>query len=124
MFKRTTTAFCLAALCFFISSPLTAGAQTAGDPKATSTLLVKLVVGLSVDQQGAVIARAGGVEISSIPVLRIHVVEVPTAALDSVLALYQADPQVQSVEVNKTRTSEAIPSDPLYANQWALSRIG
>ena len=27
MFKRTTTAFCLAALCFFISSPLTAGAQ-------------------------------------------------------------------------------------------------
>ena len=52
MFKRTTTAFCLAALCFFISSPLTAGAQTAGDPKATSTLLVKLVVGLSVDQQG------------------------------------------------------------------------
>ena len=124
MFKRATTAFCLAVLCFLVLSPLTADAQTAGDPSATWTLLVKLVVGLSVDQQRAVIARAGGVEISSIPVLRIHVVEVPTAALDSVLALYQADPQVQSVEVNKTRTSEAIPSDPLYANQWALPRIG
>src|SRR5262245_27008478 len=40
-----------------------------------------------------------------------------------VLANYQADPQVVSAEVNKTRQSQAFPADPLYQNQWALPKI-
>src|SRR5262249_28930013 len=90
----------------------------------TTSLIVKLIVGLSTQQQTDVIARNGGVEISSIPALRLHVVAVATDQLATILASYQADPQVQSVEVNKTRQSETIPSDPLYSYQWALPRIG
>ena len=77
MSKRAITAFALPAmLLVLLLLPLTAGAQTAGDPSATSSLLVKLISGLSVDEQAAAIARNGGVETSSIPALRLHVVAV------------------------------------------------
>ena len=99
-------------------SPLAVSAQS-----TTSSLLVKLAVGLSPAQQAQVIARNGGVEVSSIPALRLHVIEVATADLAQVLANYQADPQVVSAEENKTRQSQAFPADPLYQNQWALPKI-
>jgi hypothetical protein len=119
VFKRPLSIACLLVALLLCVLPL-AHAQTTAAP----TLLVKLVNGLSVDQQAAVIARIGGTEVSSIPALRLHVVAVPAAILEAVFAAYQADPQVQHVEVNKTRTSEAVPADPLYTNQWALPKIG
>src|SRR5262245_8329527 len=91
---------------------------------ATSSLLVKLAVGLSPAQQAEVIARNGGVELSSIPAIRLHVIEVANADLLPVLANYQADPQVFSAEENKTRQSQAFSVQPLYQNQWSLPKIG
>src|SRR5262245_17101972 len=91
---------------------------------ATSSLLVKLAVGLSPAQQAEVIARNGGVELSSIPAIRLHVIEVANADLLPVLANYQADPQVFSAEENKTRQSQAFSAQPLYQNQWSLPKIG
>ncbi|PYN83538.1 MAG: hypothetical protein DMD96_02035, partial [Candidatus Rokuibacteriota bacterium] len=111
----------LAVLCalllWFI--PLAASAQS-----ATSSLLVKLAAGLSPEQQAEVIARNGGLEISSIPALRLHVIQVAPADLPQVLPRYQADPQVVHAEENKTRQSQAFPADPLYPNQWSLPKIG
>jgi hypothetical protein len=110
-----------ALLCAVVLSlvPLAASAQS-----ASASLLVKLVAGLSPEQQAAVIMRNGGIETSSIPALRLHVIQVTADQLDATLARYQADPQVQSAEANKVRLSESIPSDPLYVNQWALPTIG
>src|SRR5436309_3127645 len=93
-------------------------------PSPTSSLLVKLVDGLSAQEQADVIARDGGIERSVIPVLRLHVIDVPASDLATVRASYQADPQVVSVEENRTRVSETVPGDPLYLNQWALPQIG
>src|SRR5713101_1509282 len=93
-------------------------------PPATSSLLVKLVSGLSPAEQGAVIARNGGIEVNSIVALRLHVIEVPAADESTILQKYQADPQVESAEVNKKRRVEGIPSDTLYGTQWALPKIG
>lgn len=89
----------------------------------TSSLLVKLVAGLSTEQQADVIARNGGTEVKTIPALRLHVIEVPTDQLADTLARYQADPQVVRAEENKTRQAEAVPADPLYSSQWALPMI-
>jgi hypothetical protein len=72
--------------------------------------------GLTVEQEANVIARDGGVLISSVPALRLYAVAVPDGDLAAVTAAYEADPQVQHVEPNKTRVSGPIPSDP-YANQ-------
>src|SRR2546422_3238170 len=77
-------------------------------PPATSSLLVKLINGLSPAEQGAVIARNGGNEVNSIVALRLHVIEVPAADEATILQKYQADPQVQSAEVNKKRRVEGI----------------
>ena len=93
-------------------------------PVTTSSLLVKVVGGLSTEQQAQVVARNGGTLVSSIAPLRLLVVSVSTADRAAVLESYQADPQVQSVEENKVRVSESTPSDLLYANQWALPKIG
>src|SRR5213593_1139558 len=113
------TAFLTIACALLI--PTLSAAQT---PSSTSSLLVKLVDGLTAQQQAEVIARNGGLEISSIPALRLHVIQVAPADLPQILARYQADPQVVNAEENKTRQSQAFPADPLYQNQWSLPKIG
>src|SRR3989449_9621239 len=113
------TAFLTIACALLI--PTLSAAQT---PSSTLSLLVKLVDGLSAQEQADVITRNGGVEISSIPALRLHVIQVAPADLPQVLANYQADPQVVNAEENKTRQSQAFPTDPLYLNQWSLPKIG
>ncbi|HTH74594.1 MAG TPA: S8 family serine peptidase [Trinickia sp.] len=114
------TALLLAAMLW----PVKAFAQTEAAPPAPSSLIVKLVPGLTIDQQAAVIARNGGAETSTVPALRLHVVEVGAAQLDQALARYTADVQVARVEVNAVRQSNTVPTDPLYSQQWALPRIG
>src|SRR5262245_20463923 len=103
-----------------LAAPFAAGA----DEATSSSLIVKLVVGLSPEQQAAVIARNGGIQTSSIPALRLHIIEVAAADFAATLARYHADPQVVSAEENKLRKSGAVPSDALYTSQWALPKIG
>src|SRR5689334_21056295 len=116
---RTTmrARFVIALLLAILSSallPAVTAAQSA--PAATtSSLIVKVVPGLTSDQQAAVVARNGGTLTSSIPALRLLVIAVSTSDLATVFASYQADPQVQSVEENRVRVSESVPSDLLYA---------
>src|SRR2546422_7065711 len=110
----------LAVACALLVPALSA----AQSPSPTSSLLVQLVDGLGAQDQADVVARDGGIERSVIPVLRLHVIEVPPSDFATVRANYQADPQVVSVEENRTRVSETVPGDPLYPNQWALPQIG
>ncbi|TMK85724.1 MAG: hypothetical protein E6G43_11530, partial [Actinobacteria bacterium] len=70
------------------------------------------------------IAAGGGTEVSSIPALRLHVVNVDAATVAASLAEYRADPRVQSVDRDRTRDAEATPNDPSYPDQWALPQIG
>src|SRR5438093_5431187 len=93
--------------------PSTLSAQPA-DPPATSSLIVKLASGLSADEQAAVIGRNGGVEVSAIPALRLHVIEAPTDQLDQILANYRADPQAVRADVNPHRQATASPAAPAY----------
>src|SRR2546428_6730019 len=118
--ERVNSPLIFAVLCALLLSfiPLAASAQS-----TTSSLLVKLAAGLSPEQQAEVIARNGGIEISSIPALRLHVIQVAPADLPQVLARDQADPLVVNAEENKTRQSQAFPAGPLYPNQWSLPKI-
>src|SRR2546425_11315342 len=121
LLKRAIVVTALLTIACALLIPTLSAAQTLSP---TSSLLVKLVDGLSAQEQADVIARNGGVEISSIPALRLHVIQVAPADLPQVLANYQADPQVVNAEENKTRQSQAFPADPLYTNQWSLPKIG
>ena len=121
MTRRATALTAVLALLCVLCVPVMASAQLA---PPLPTLLVKLVAGLSTDQQAAVIARNGGVEVSAIAALNLHVIQVTEVQFATVLASYQADPQVVRAEVNKTRQSGPVPVDPLYPMQWALPQIG
>ncbi len=90
----------------------------------TASIIVQTVPGLTKPQQADVIARDGGVESSSIPVLRLHVVDVPAGEVSSYADAYAADPDVASVDRDRTRDAEATPSDPAYGDQWSLPQIG
>src|SRR5438128_3833851 len=119
--KRAIVVTALLAIAGALLIPALSAAQT---PPPTSSLLVKLVDGLSAQKRADVIARNGGVETSSIPALRLHVVHVPASQLSRVIQKYRVDPQVVRVEANKIRKIDTIPTDPLYSNQWALPQIG
>ena len=97
-------------------------ATPANEP--TTSLIVRLVAGLSLAEQQQVIARNGGVESSSVPVLRMHFIDVPDSTVAEAIQRYQSDPQVSSVERDKVRQAEGTPTDPSYAEQWALPQIG
>ncbi len=96
----------------------------AEEPSVTTSLMVKMVAGLSQEERAEVIAGNGGVETSSIPALRLHVIEVPTDQLSTTMQNYRDDPRVVSVEENKERKAEGDPSDTDYGSQWALPKIG
>ena len=119
MMKRT-----LVALMVLFAGLVGLSPAVAQTPPTDASLLVKLVAGLAPETQTAVVARNGGIEVSSVPALRLHVVVVSAADLAAVKALYQGDPLVEHVEENLVRVSEAIPTDPLYASQWVLPQIG
>src|SRR3989441_10504628 len=121
LLKRAIVVTALLTIACAMLIPTLSAAET---PSPTSSLLVKLVDGRTAQEQADVIARNGGVEISSIPALRLHVIQVAPADLPQVLANYQADSQVVNAEENKTRQSQAFPADPLYPNQWSLPKIG
>src|SRR6185503_6435147 len=93
-------------------------------PTETSTLLVRLVGGLSATDAADAIATGGGTEVSTIDALRLHIVEVPAATVADSIAAYQADPRVDSVDRDRSRDAEATPNDPAYPDQWALPQIG
>jgi hypothetical protein len=119
--KQIVILLSILAIVSWISTSIAAAEDS---PPATSSLIVKLIAGLSPEQQAAVIATNGGIETSSIPALRLHVVEVPTDQLSTIIQNYQNDPSVVSVEENKERKAEGEPSDTDYGNQWALPKIG
>ena len=122
MLKRS--AFVLLALAVLSLGLLPSGATAQTPPPETSSLLVKLVSGLSAEEQAAVVARNGGTETGAIVALRLHVVQVLTAELAETIAAYEADPQVQHVEENKVRRSEYLSNDEHAVSQWALPQIG
>src|SRR5262245_11747157 len=88
--------FVIAAVIFGLLSA-TAAAQS---PPPQSSIIVKMVAGLTTADQAAVVARNGGVEVSSVPALRLHTIQVATDQLDAVVTKYRTDPQVVRVEVN------------------------
>ena len=124
MLKRVAFVFVALAILGLGFLPAGAAAQAPAPPPDTSSILVKLITGLSVDDQAAVVARNGGTETSAIPALRLHVIQVLTVELADTMARYAADPQVLHVEENRVRRSEFLSNDPLVTGQWALPQIG
>ena len=105
---------------------LTAGGALDGSapaivPVAASTqLIVRFNAGAD---RAAVIAAHGGLATDTVDALRMVVVRVPASAATTMAAAYAADQAVAAVDTDHTRSADAAPSDPGYADQWNLDRI-
>ena len=128
--KKIPLFICVILIALFgFSTILVPSAGAVEQQTGNASLIIKLVDGLSAEEQAAVIARNGGVEVSSIPALRLHIVELPQDKLSEMLIKYKSDPQVQRAEENKKRKVEkykgnGTPNDHLYLYQWSLQKIG
>ena len=99
-------------------APSVAPAQQAAP--TVSSVLVKLVSGLTAIEQAAVIARNGGVEVRSVPALRLHVIEVATAEL-SALASVSPVLTFWPTETATDSTSQ-LPEAPAAADESVTMR--
>jgi autotransporter-associated beta strand protein len=107
------------------AEPLPAASPTpvpAEEP--TVGLLVTFATSATFAQRGAVLGGLGAVERDAIAPLRLAVVDVADASVASVMAALRASGMVTRVEPDRERSADAAPSDPHYADQWALERIG
>src|SRR3990170_2916078 len=94
------------------------------EPIARVPYIVTFAAGVSAADQAAVLATVDAVETDSIPVLRMHAVEMAVPTLADDFAALSANPAVLRVEADATRAAEAAPSDTSYAAQWSLPVIG
>ncbi|HEY7564151.1 MAG TPA: S8 family serine peptidase, partial [Acidimicrobiia bacterium] len=122
--ETTTTAAVEALTTTTVESTTATTAPAPLDLSTAANLIVKLVAGLSLEQQADVIASYGGIETSAIPVLRLHMVAVAPDTAAETIAAFEADPAVVSVDRDFPRDAEAVPNDPGYSDQWALPLIG
>jgi serine protease len=53
-----------------------------------------------------------------------YIADVPEADVARVLANLHADSRIEAAEVNAEVTASFIPNDPLYPQQWGLTRVG
>jgi len=93
-------------------------------PPARKTLIIKTAKGLTDAQAQAIANRHNGTWKRSIPNLDLHIVEVPVNAAAGVENNLKGDAAVLRVEESLTRKLSSTPSDTLYAQQWALPKIG
>ena len=126
--RRSLTTFTALALAL-ATQQLAAGALVTTDASAPADTggvpyLVTFAEGTSAADQQAVLSAAGVVETAAVAPLRLHVVDIPSGGEGSVVNSLRADTTVVRVEAEKTRSVEADPSDPSYAEQWSLPRIG
>src|SRR6476661_4879982 len=106
------------------TEPAAPSAPTSPAVTNYASLIVRTVPGLTDADIAAAIAAGGGTEISSVPALRLHVVQVDAATVADSIATYSADASVESVDRDRTRDAEATPNDPAYPDQWSLPQIG
>src|SRR5688572_14899391 len=103
---------------------------TAGNPDENSNAAarVPLLIKFRADAQPADISSAvrtgGGVVTRDMAQIRTKVIYVPADARDRILAAYANHASVERASPAVTMTRAGAPTDPDYAQQWALPRIG
>src|SRR5437867_1937050 len=121
--RRALSILTLMTVVFVTCMIFSRSSATMQQKTATKTLIVKMAKGLPLEQAQAVVSRSGGTPKGSIPKLDLQVVEVPAYAADAITKSLKGDAAVLRVEESLTRKWQGTPSDPYYANQWALPKV-
>src|SRR3954468_23874278 len=100
-------------------------ASTVASPSAVvvaprSDYIVEFAPGTTSVQQQDALTAVDAVSSQAVPALRMYSASLTDAAVTTL----GANPDVTRVEADAVREAQATPSDPSYASQWALPKIG
>src|SRR4051812_7172388 len=118
--QRTTTTLAPTPTTVAAPTPTTVAAPTG----ATTSLILKLKPGLSKSAKQTALTSGGGALKSDLANVNVAVVSVPTGQVATSTSKYKANKNVLRVEQSNTRKIAGAASDPEYAQQWALPKIG
>ncbi len=90
---------------------------------APDRLIVKFNQGVSADAQASILSSNSASVLQHLPLLDIHIISVPESALDSVKNALSKNSSVEYAEYDIGVEPTSIPNDPLYGNQWHLTKI-
>src|SRR5438132_6506727 len=131
--RWTTRALLLVLFNFISAAPMAVvsaqdSAVTSPTPTVASTddtvpIFVKFRSGTAPSEIDAAMRTTGGLAVREHPQLRLHVLRVPAAAAEAVLPACGRQPLCRSAEAAHRVTQAGSPNDPLYAQQWALTKI-
>ena len=88
-----------------------------------SRLLFRLKDGASMSDGESLVHSYGLSKKSTIPQLRMFVVEVPQGSVDTVRNALARNKLVDFAEVDQCVAVASTPNDPYYANQWYLTKV-
>ncbi len=90
---------------------------------ATESYLVTFAGSVSSTDQASILEAAGATSVDAIPPLNMHAVTVPAESASSVADALRGTAGVDAVNLDRSRSVESAPSDPAFADQWALPQI-
>ena len=103
------------------ATPTAQPTESAGPSAGGLPYIVTFGRNVSTDAAAAIVGGVGGTMDAMVPELRMAMIRLPNTAAAAALG---ADPGVARLEDDTTRAAEAVPSDGLFGNQWALRQIG
>src|SRR4051812_19266472 len=114
----------LAGLSQTLSGTTSTAGSTTSSASSGTPYIVTFVAGTSAADQTAALNGVSATDVSSIAPLRMHAVTLAADTAQADADTLRANPSVKAVEADKMREAGAAPSDPAYADQWALRKIG
>ena len=91
---------------------------------SSTSLIVTMKPGVSSAERAALFDEHGLVETSNVAALQMYFVDITSGSATEILDALLADERVAHAERDKLRRTSGIVSDPAYASQWALPKIG
>jgi subtilisin family serine protease/subtilase family serine protease len=123
----------LVAIGLVVASSVPSSAQTAPRSRFVSgELLVKFKPAAGANERATAHRAAGATLLAQIPRTNVHRVRVPAGTEAEVIARYQRNPNVLYAELNFIRSvpesisgsSQSVPADHSFPEQWALNNTG
>jgi subtilisin family serine protease len=106
-----------------LTSYAVASAADASGPAPTGRVLVQFAPGASGDVVRAAVASVGAAEEGTLRDLGVHVLRVPAASADAVVAALSHRPGVNYAEVDGATQATVTPNDPDWSIQWGPAKI-
>ena len=89
----------------------------------TSQVLVKFQPAASANERAAAVSAVGATEVGTVLDLGVHVLRVPSGAVDNVIAALSHRADVEYAEADATTQATATPNDPRWSDQWGPNII-